>query len=202
MWVRAQWFKLHLAPKSLQRSSVKWDSWLPTLPIGKSICDVYADFFEYLCQCAREHIEESHAGGKLLWSSVEGNSVIILSHLNGWEGPQQALMRQAAIQGGLIRNAIKDHRRMNFITEGEVSLSFCLCSGLSKDAVKIGKSILVVDVGAGAIDTSGYVVKSVSPISVKAIFASECRMQGSVSVTTRAGRHDRCHSGSSWQGGC
>jgi hypothetical protein len=64
---------------------------------------------------------------------MEGTSLLasgkveyILSHPNAWEGTQQALLREAAVQAALIKNTGSDRDRISFIAEGEASLNFCL----------------------------------------------------------------------------
>jgi hypothetical protein len=105
------------------------------LPQGKSAVDVFADFLKYLNQCARNYITETHIAGKSLLAS--GKVEYILSHPNAWEGPQQALMRNAAVQAGLIKNTGSDRDRISFISEGEASLNFCLEKALTNDLIRV-----------------------------------------------------------------
>jgi hypothetical protein len=126
----------------------------------------------YLHQCAKAYIEETH--GEKLWSSLKGNIMYILTHPNGWGGPEQAQMRQAAIQAGFIPNTEEGRSRVAFVTEGEASLHFCLSNGLSitgNDACQSSQSnvpchhlrssqensgVLIVDAGGGTIDITSY----------------------------------------------
>ena len=55
----------------------------------------------------------------------------VLTHPNGWGGPQQAQMREAAILAGIVPDTDKGLARITFVTEGEASLLFCLSNGLS-----------------------------------------------------------------------
>ena len=98
---------------------------------------VFADFLHYLHKCAREYIEETHASGANLWHSLEAHTEIVLSHPNGWEGGQQALMRTAAIRAGLIPDTDKGRSRLSFVTEGEASLNYCIQSGLITKAIQV-----------------------------------------------------------------
>ncbi|TFK64297.1 hypothetical protein BDN72DRAFT_901681, partial [Pluteus cervinus] len=96
-WSKVEWFKLYLRPTALGRDEVgEFMQRIPRLPAGKTIIDVFADYFRYLFQSTKTYIEERHPSGKLLWSSFESNIEFILSHPNGWEGAQQSQMRQAA----------------------------------------------------------------------------------------------------------
>jgi hypothetical protein len=66
-----------------------------------------------------------------------GQVEYVLSHPNAWEGAQQMLMRNAAVQAGLIADTPEDHSRVSFVTEGEASLSCCVSKGLINDSIKV-----------------------------------------------------------------
>ena len=68
---------------------------------------------------------------------MEGRIEYVLTHPNGWEGPQQSMMRTAAVQAGLISDDEDGHSHLSFVTEGEASLHFCVQSGLTNDAIKV-----------------------------------------------------------------
>lgn len=93
----------------------------------------------YLYACTKAYIQETHANGADLWTSVEdlGRIDFVLSHPNGWEGAQQAQMRTAAVQAGLIPDTNDGRERVQFVTEGEASLHFCIQSGLTTDSMKV-----------------------------------------------------------------
>ena len=128
-------FKLHLRPNA--RSSSYVTHKIPPLPRGKSAIDVLADFLRYLHQCARTFIEETHANGVDLWHTLKDHTEFILAHPNGWEGPQQSMMRTAAVQAGLIPDNEDGHSHLLFVTEGEASLHFCIQNGITNDAIKV-----------------------------------------------------------------
>ena len=69
---------------------------IPPLPPGKTVVQVFADYMRYLHECAQSYIEDTH--GEPLWSSLKGDIMLILTHPNGWGGPEQAQMRQAAVK--------------------------------------------------------------------------------------------------------
>lgn len=130
-------FKLHLRPKG--QSSAYVTHKIPPLPRGKSAIDVFADFLRYLHQCARSFIEETHANGVELWRNLKHRTEFVLTHPNGWEGAQQSMMRTAALQAGLIHAGPSEGQSdISFVTEGEASLHFCVQSGLTNDAIKVG----------------------------------------------------------------
>lgn len=133
-------FKLHLRPKP--RPSSMFSSFtrmiglnsdeseaIPPLPAGKTIVQLFSDYMAYLLDCAKEYISETH--GAMVWTSLEANIMYVLTHPNGWGGPQQAQMRQAAISAGLVPDTEEGRARVTFVTEGEASLHFCLSNGLA-----------------------------------------------------------------------
>lgn len=88
---------------------------------------VFADFLGYLFACAHKYISDSHpATGVSLWDSLKDEIEIVLTHPNGWEGPQQAMMREAAIMAQIIPDTPTGRDRVHFVTEGEAGLHYCL----------------------------------------------------------------------------
>jgi hypothetical protein len=110
---------------------------IPSLPFNKDIVTVFSDFLKYLFQCARDYIIETHANGHSIWSALKEKIHFILSHPNGWEGPQQTMMRRAAIMAGLIPDTTEGHARIEFVTEGEASLHYCISSDLAFNIVEV-----------------------------------------------------------------
>ncbi|KAH7912713.1 hypothetical protein BJ138DRAFT_1228277 [Hygrophoropsis aurantiaca] len=183
-WTKLEWWKLHLRPRNMASSHVS-DEDIPPLPSNKTAIQVLGDFMKYLYQCAKTYIEETHASGSDLWRSVQNNTEFILSHPNGWEGPQQAQIRRAAILAGLVPDTTEGHGKIQLVTEGEASLHFCLGSGLAADALKSDQGVIVVDAGGGTIDLSAYYM-TISPPSLEEIAPAECYLQGSIFVSRRA----------------
>ncbi|KAF9552654.1 hypothetical protein CPC08DRAFT_265608 [Agrocybe pediades] len=183
-WVKAEWFKLHLRPKSKSAGHVR--ETIPPLPEGKTAIQIFADFLRYLHQCAKAYIEETHANGPALWKGLEAQTYFVLTHPNGWEGAQQSLMRKAAAATGLIPDTPQGQARLSFVTEGEASLHFCIQSGLTSEAMKSGKGIMIVDAGGGTIDISTYKQTSAEVKSFEEIAAPQCHFQGSIFVTRKA----------------
>jgi len=145
---------------------------IPRLPQNKTVVRVLADFLQYLYKCARDYVQETHAAGSIIWQSVQERTEFVLTHPNGWEGLQQSQMRQAAVLAGLILDTPDGRSKIQFVTEGEASLHFCVGNGLAKDAIKMGQGFIIVDAGGGTIDLSAYSLKSY--------------FQGSVFVSRRA----------------
>ncbi|KAL4079085.1 hypothetical protein J3A83DRAFT_4367804 [Scleroderma citrinum] len=205
-WIRLEWWKLHLRSKHLEASHFS-DADLPPLPSGKTAVEVLGDFMRYLFNCAKEFITEAHASGSLVWGSLENNMEFILTHPNGWEGPQQRQIRNAAELGGLIPDREEGQSRIHLLTEGEASLHFCVTNILTSDTFsntpivcteepeeveevpeeqqQEHQGVIIIDAGGGTVDLSAYSMK-LSPTSFREIAPAECRLQGSVFITYRA----------------
>ncbi|KAJ3523685.1 hypothetical protein NMY22_g11333 [Coprinellus aureogranulatus] len=165
-WRKARWFKLHLRPKS-EPGTASQDEEVPPLPLGKTVVEIFADFMKYLRDCAKAPHQ------------------ICFDPSNGWGGPQQTQMRRAAVLGGLVLNDEAAASRIEFVTEGEASLHFCLSNGLTvhnDDAHPTG--ILIVDAGGGTIDVTSYRRRSNGSFTEIAI--PRCYFQGGAYVTMRA----------------
>lgn len=128
-------FKLHMRPRG-QRLNILSPT-IPSLPPNKTVVMVFADFIKYLYECAKAYIQETHANGESLWDNVAGSISYVLTHPNGWEGPQQAQMREAAVLAGLISDDLEGRSRVSFVTEGEASLHFCINNNLAPDVAKV-----------------------------------------------------------------
>ncbi len=184
-------FKLHLRPKALAASHIT-DADIPALPRGKTALDIFADFLRYLFAAAKAYIIETTPSGVSLWNSVEHNIDFVLTHPNGWEGQQQGLMRRAAVVAGLIEDGI-GQERLQFVTEGEASLHFCINKNvLTKDQIvssqrsflsvlflwlmirQNGKGIIIVDAGGGTVDLSAYANKTNKDNAFEEIAPTEC----------------------------
>lgn len=175
-WHKAEWFKLHLrSPDMIQPGET-----VPPLPPGKPVGTILADFMKYLYRCAEGYIEESHRYVNL--KALRSTTVFILTHPNGWGGAQQAIMRKAAIDAGLVPDTNAGRNRIFFATEGECSLHFCLQNGLEIDRTDTS-GVLIIDAGGGTVDVTAY---RKDRGYFEEITVPECHFQGSVYVTMRA----------------
>lgn len=102
---------------------------LPPLPPNKSITQVFGDLMAYLLTCAESFIRDSHPTANTSWRSLKHNTTFVIGHPNGWEGAQQAKLRRAAILGGLVPDTPEGRARVEFVSEGEASLHFCMRGG-------------------------------------------------------------------------
>ncbi|KAL1673479.1 hypothetical protein EV122DRAFT_282965 [Schizophyllum commune] len=184
-WFKSEWFKLHLRPRGSEADAAL--ATLLPLPPNKSIVDVFADFLSYLFDCARTYIKEIQPTGAKFWSTIANNIDFVLTHPNGWEGQQQSLMRQAAVQGSLVADSDEGKGRVSFVTEGEASLHFCLSRGLVVDGMKDGKGVVIVDAGGGTVDLSAYAqVRKGADVSYTEIAPAQCLFKGAIMVKRNA----------------
>lgn len=140
----------------------------------------------YLFYCTQKYIEDSH--GVNLWKSVENRIEYVLTHPNGWEGPQQKQIRRAATLAGLV--SPEGQERVHLLTEGEASLHFCVSNILASEALSRmpilspehpgqedeqprEQGVVIIDAGGGTIDLSAYSMK-LSPASFEEIAPAEC----------------------------
>ena len=107
------------------------------LPRGKTIIDVFADFMRYLFDSTEALFKSSEPSGELRWGSILKSIELVLTHPNGWRGPQQSRLRTAAVKAGIIRDTPAGHARVHFVTEGEASFCFCATE------TQVGKSLEV-----------------------------------------------------------
>ncbi|KAF7310179.1 hypothetical protein MIND_00391500 [Mycena indigotica] len=185
-WEMVSWFKLHMRPNSVAITSPGRD--FPPLPTNKLAVDIFSDFLRYVFRCARTFIIEHIPGGELMWTTFEDSIEFVVTHPNGWEGEQQADLRQAAVNARLVPDSSRGHRRLHFVTEGEASLNFCIVNGLATNPLNAGKGVIIVDAGGGTIDISAY-RKTSSPgkrSTFEEIAQTACLMDGSVFVTKNA----------------
>ncbi|KAI0313393.1 hypothetical protein OF83DRAFT_1175706 [Amylostereum chailletii] len=184
--LKVEWFKLLLRPQTPSPDNVSIPT--PTLPPSRDVIGIFADFYRYMYDRAKAYIRETNVNGDSLWNSVQGDINIVLSHPNGWGGPQQNAMRRAAIMAGMVPDTLAGKERITFVSEGEASFHYCVSKGLMADAVEVGKNVMVVDAGGGTVDLSTYSFTQRSPIKIAEIAPPDCIIQGSVIVRQRA--HD------------
>ncbi|KAI6119936.1 hypothetical protein EV401DRAFT_2209244 [Pisolithus croceorrhizus] len=181
-------FKMHLRPKSSATSDAA-DQITP-LPPDKTVIDIFVDFMEYLYDCTRKYIQETFPNQPDFLASMDRNNAIdfVLTHPNGWEGSQQAQMRQAAVRAKLVPDTDAGHARVHFVTEGEASLHLCIQRGLMTPEMERGEGVLIVDAGGGTIDISAYSrnLAAKKKNTFEEIAAAQCFFQGSIYVTNRA----------------
>ncbi|KAG8929079.1 hypothetical protein FRC01_004911 [Tulasnella sp. 417] len=179
--IRTEWFKLKLRP-----ASMRIDTPPITLPPKRTLIEVFGDFLRYMYDCVREYIVKTHAEGEQIWVSLHNSAHFILSHPNGWESLQQRMMRQAAMEGGLVPKTSEGEERVEFVTEGEASFHWCVEEKVAEKALKEGTKIVVADLGGGTIDVSSFRVVDPKPLRLEETpLCPDCVVAGSITVTDR-----------------
>ncbi|KAF9782375.1 hypothetical protein BJ322DRAFT_1111242 [Thelephora terrestris] len=182
--IQMRWWKLALGPTEL--STAMRNQMSVNLPMGKTIVDIFSDFMRYLFDSAKALFISSDQNGRHRWDTVANNIELVLTHPNGWGGPQQKLLRAAAVRANIIPDTKEGQARVHFVTEGEASFNFCVSHTRAGENLKRGDKVLIVDAGGGTIDISSYVVTSGAPLQVEELFRPECLLQGGEFVTARA----------------
>ena len=106
-------------------SAAMKDQMSELLPMGKSTIDVFADFIRFLFDSTKELFKTAEPNGELRWKSVSDNIELVLTHPNGWGGPEQMQLRAAAVLAGVVSDTPAGRSRVHFVTEGEASFNFC-----------------------------------------------------------------------------
>lgn len=130
-------FKLHLRPSSILPGAA-----LPPIPVNKTPVEIMADFLAYIFKCTKDFISETNPTGRQILEmpslKLFGPPIdFVLSHPNGWTGPQQNNMRRAAVLAKLIPDGDQGASRLQFVTEGEASLQFCVSTGLGDNVITV-----------------------------------------------------------------
>jgi len=108
-----------------------------SLPRGKTIIDVFSDFMGYLFKSTRTLFVSSDPNAESRWNSVSHKIELVLTHPNGWGGPQQNQLRTAAVQAGIVPDTQEGLSRVHFVTEGEASFNFCVTHTRAGEDMKV-----------------------------------------------------------------
>ena len=125
-----------LSPSDLSTAMVAQMS--TELPKGKTIVDVFADFMRYLYESTETLFKTSEPNIK--WDSIS-TIELVLTHPNGWRGPQQGQLRTAAVKAGIIKDTPADYARVHFVSEGEASFSFCATNTQAGENLKVCRTV-------------------------------------------------------------
>ena len=124
-----------LSPSGLPATMT--DQMSTEIPEGKTIVDVFADFMRYLFHSTRKLFKELEPNGELRWDSISESIELVLTHPNGWGGPQQVHLRNAAVKAGIIPDTPAGRSRVRFVSEGEASFSFCAANTEAGENLKV-----------------------------------------------------------------
>lgn len=151
--VRCEWFKLFLEPTAL-RDPNTIDPRLPQLPPGKKAIDLIIDFLGCLWEYAKDQITRD------IGAVADLNSADVwLTVPAAWDAGGCNIMREAAIQAGLVASARagdKDWRdRLRIITEPEAAAVHC-AQLTDVHKLKPSQNFIVCDAGGGTVDLAVY----------------------------------------------
>ncbi|KAF8645397.1 hypothetical protein AX16_007841 [Volvariella volvacea WC 439] len=176
-WVKVDWFKLHLKPDQLDSGPTDLHTRIPGLPAGKSVTLVFTDYLRFLYTHTQEFMNETSNATKN-FLALNPKVVVVLSHPNGWEGPQQIEMRKAAMLAGIVSK----REDVYFVSEGEAGLQYCAYHELCDESERI----VIVDAGGGTVDISAYNRQGATPnteASYCEVMRPQCHLQGGAIVT-------------------
>ncbi|CAE6432312.1 unnamed protein product [Rhizoctonia solani] len=174
-WFLAKHFKLHLYRNEHNLN-------IPSLPPGVSLQQIYSDFLGYLLEHTRVFFEEHIVDGIRIWERYSPTVQIVIAHPNGWGIREQAFLRLAAVNAGLV-DAAKAERNVQFVTEAEASVHFCIHHTNLGDHLQPGTNFVVCDAGGSTVDTTLYSVTSAPPVlELKEKRTSACVQAGAIFV--------------------
>ena len=107
------------------------------LPLGKTIIDVFSDMMVYLFNSTKTLFISSDPTAEHRWNSVSSEIELVLTHPNGWGGPQQSQLRTAAVRAGIVPDTQEGLSRVHFVTEGEASFNFCVTHTQTGEKMKV-----------------------------------------------------------------
>lgn len=122
----ARWWKMAL--KRAENPSTEGEDMEDyiLIPPGKSAQDIFSDYLSWMMKCTESFIAAKYRGGEQLLEETRKTRTIVLTHPNGWEGAQQAAMRAACIEAGIVDKTRA--KTVRFVSEAEASLTFALAS--------------------------------------------------------------------------
>ena len=155
---------------------------IPPLPRNVPIDKIYSDMYRWLIQHATNFFKSHTVDGEEIWDRIWAHSTIILATPNGWEIPQQHLLRKAVVMSGALPANFEEDR-LDFVTEGEASVHYALLHSRNPNWLKSGMMFALTDAGGSTVDSTMYICKQVTPnILLEEVCASECIQAGSVFV--------------------
>lgn len=176
----AYWFKLHLHPNTMLKTSESQAFEIPPLPAGVSIETVYTDIMRYLMENMQQFFETGHANGVEIWKRLRQTIIIVLATPNGWGLHEQAVLRRAAIRASLVTEDNVGHL-VQFVTEAEASVHYALANPHG-EWLQLNTVFAVIDCGGSTVDTTVYRCRSCDPLSLKEACPSECVQAGGIFV--------------------
>ncbi|CAE6493330.1 unnamed protein product [Rhizoctonia solani] len=182
-WQLAKHFKSHLHPESMRNEH---GLNLDPLPNGISLLRVYSDFLGYLIRHTQPFFEDRVMNGRELWQKYRPKIEFCIAHPNGWGIREQAFLRTAATNAGLVTNATAASC-LRFVTEDEALIHFCIYDSNLGSRLWPGMNFVVCDAGRLTVKTTTYRVNSTRfPLELEEARASACVQAGAIFVNAAA----------------
>jgi hypothetical protein len=145
---------------------------IPSLPIGITIEQVYADMMKYMMKNTQQFFETTTANGAEIWARLRDGIVIVLPTPNGWDKQEQVILRKAAIMASLVTEKTAG-QLLQFVTQAEASVHYALTQQpgewLTRRTV-----FAVIDCGGSTVDAAIYRCVSTSPLGLEKVYPGEC----------------------------
>ncbi|KAL5632743.1 hypothetical protein ACGC1H_005633 [Rhizoctonia solani] len=182
-WLLAKHFKLHLHPDELRtRDNLHAE----ILPYGVTLEQVYTDFLKYLFMHTERYFKDRILHGNLLCPRYRSTMEFIIAHPNAWSTREQAFLRKATLQAGLV-NSSNASSNVRFVTEAEASVHYCLHDSSIMSHLKLGTNFAVCDAGGSTVDTTLYSITATSPLfKIEEKHAPGCVQAGAIYVDQAA----------------
>ncbi|CCO29727.1 Heat shock 70 kDa protein 12A [Rhizoctonia solani AG-1 IB] len=178
-WRLVRHFKFHLHPSEIKR---RQDFSLEPLPSGLSLIQIYTDYMAYLLNHTKIFFGDHVLNGSRVWESYHQDMTVVFAHPNGWGIREQGFLRRAAIAAGFVMRD-KAHCNIQFVSEAEASVHFCMFHSDLHEHLNMGVYFVVCDAGGSTTDTTAYYVKQTAPaLELDETKASACVQAGGVSV--------------------
>ncbi|CAE6451832.1 unnamed protein product [Rhizoctonia solani] len=159
-WKLARNFKLYLHPAHMRADNIKLDP----LPSEISLSQIYSDFLGYLFRQTREYFEDHIIDGKSIWEKYMPTVEVIMAHPNGWHAREQSFLRNAAVKSGVFnRPGATVANNIQFVTEAEASVHYCIQHTNLKTRLNVGDIFAVCDAGGSTVDTTLYSITASQP---------------------------------------
>ncbi|KAJ3966608.1 hypothetical protein EV361DRAFT_934394 [Lentinula raphanica] len=180
---RCEWFKLFLEPRALRDDSAV-DPRLPQLPPGKIAFDLIVDFLSCLWEYAKEQITREFGVVADLASAD-----VWLTVPAAWDAKGCDLMREAAIQAGLVHSSrpgdTQWRNRLHIITEPEAAAVHC-AHLTDLHHLQPSQNFIVCDAGGGTVDLAVYkIIGQMENLEIAEIAARSGSNAGSLFLDLR-----------------
>ncbi|ORY73067.1 hypothetical protein BCR35DRAFT_354200 [Leucosporidium creatinivorum] len=205
----AKWFKLQLHPRQMQFDATATlstslgglnldssetqttlapivpDFEVPPLPLHVTIKRVYSSFLAYLLEHTRSWFAEHTLEGGETWNRLIGSAQVVMAIPDGWDEVQQAVMKEALVETGLLGDEVEE--RLDFLREAEASVHFALKGEEVCEWLQPGALFTAADLGGSTIDVCLYRCEQISPtVQLKEVKLSESVQAGGVFVDRAA----------------